>query len=344
MGPFTYRGIVLRPKFVRPSAALATAAAGLGLLLSACTAAQPPGGTKTVTITSNGSTTTSTTPAAPSTSPSSTKPALPETKVHVSGYPDGTTVGVGMPIIAEFNKKITNATDFAKDTTVTVNGKVVHGAWYFEYSDPHSGHLMEAHYRMRSFWPAHAHIHVAFHLKGVPAGISNHRRLVFDGALTSLDFHTGARNIGVVNDATHMLTIHSDGKLYGRFPVSLGANKTPTFRGTKVIMEKVRTVCMHDIAHTYYECGIKWDQRLTYSGEYLHSAPWNIANIGHRDTSNGCTNLLPKVAVRLYHFLRIGDVVEYPNADGPPMTLGQGYGDWNLTWSQWQTGGALSTQ
>jgi lipoprotein-anchoring transpeptidase ErfK/SrfK len=313
-------------------------------VLSACAAAhRGPGRAKTVTITTNGSTTTSTAPGTPSSSPSSTKPALPESKVHVTGFPDGSTVGVGMPIIADFNKKITNAKNFAKDTVVTVNGRTVHGGWYFEYSDPASGHVMEAHYRLRNFWPAHAHIHVAFHLKGVAAGIAGHHRLVFDGALSSLDFNTGARNIGVVNDANHTLTIHSDGKFYGRFPVSLGAPNTPTFRGTKVIMEQVPTVCMHDAAHTYYECGIKWDQRLTYSGEYLHSAPWNIANIGHRDTSNGCTNLLPNVAVRLYHFLHIGDVIEYPNADGPPMTLGRGYGDWNLSWSQWQTGGLIST-
>jgi lipoprotein-anchoring transpeptidase ErfK/SrfK len=329
---------------VRSGAVVAAAIAAGALALSACSAAQPSSGGKTVTITAGGSTSVSTAPGSPSSSPSPTKPALPTTKVHVQGFPDAETVGVGMPIIATFNKKITNAKNFVKDTIVTVNGKVAHGGWYFEFSDPASGHVMEAHYRLHSYWPAHSHIHVAFKLKGVAAGIAHHRRLVFDGALTSLNFHTGARNIGIVNDATHQLSISSDGKHYGTFPVSLGAQSTPTFRGVKVIMEKVPTVCMHDTAGTYYECGIKWDQRLTYSGEYLHSAPWNVGNIGHTDTSNGCTNLLPNDAVRLYHFLRVGDVIEYPNADGPPMTLGKGYGDWNLSWSQWQTGGAVSTQ
>jgi lipoprotein-anchoring transpeptidase ErfK/SrfK len=242
-----------------------------------------------------------------------------------------------MPIIATFNKKITSAVDFAKHTTVTVNGKPVNGGWYFEYSAPKSGHLMEAHYRMQQFWPAHAHIHVAFNLNGVSAG----KGLVFDGRLTSLDFYTGARNIGIVNDATHQMTITTDGQPYGTFPVSLGASNTPTFNGTKVIMEKLPTVCMHDTAGTYYECGIKWDQRLTYSGEYLHSAPWNLHNIGSFDSSNGCTNLRPNDAKKLYDFLRKGDVIEYPNAKGPAMTMGQGYGDWNVEWSEWQTGGAV---
>ena len=51
----------------------------------------------------------------------------------------------------------------------------------------------------------------------------------------------------------------------------------------------------------YDERGIKYTQRLTYSGEYLHAAPWNIANIEHGvDSSNGCTNLLPTDAQQLY--------------------------------------------
>lgn len=335
----------MTPKSVRLSAVGAAAATALTLVLSACTSAQSPTAEKTVTITRDGSTTTTTSPAT-SSSPSSSKPskpALPVTKVHLTGFPDSQTVGVGMPIIADFNKKITNAADFVKDTTVTVNGRVVHGGWYFEYSDPASGHLMEAHYRLQHYWPAHAHIHVSFNLKNKPAGIKNHHRLEFDGQLTSLDFHTGARTISVVNDATHEMTVRSDGKHIGTFPVSLGAPDTPTFNGIKVIMEQRPSVCMTDTKHSYYECGIKWDQRLTYSGEYLHSAPWNIANLGHHDTSNGCTNLSPTVAERLYHLMRVGDVVEYPNADGPKMSMGQGYGDWNVPWSDWQTGGALST-
>ena len=280
--------------------------------------------------------------AASSGSPSPTKatssaPTVPVKKVHVQGYPDGSTVGVGMPIVATFNKRITSGVEFVKNTTVTVNGHAVNGGWYFENSDPKSGHRMEAHFRPREFWPAHAHVRVTFKLKGVSAG----RGLAFDGKLTGLDFFTGPRNVGVVNDSNHTLSITSDGQPYGTFPVSLGATNTPTFRGTKVIMEKLPTVCMTDTDHTYNECGIKWDQRLTYSGEYLHSAPWNLRNIGHFDSSNGCTNLRPSDAVKLYNFLRIGDVVEYPNASGPAMTMGAGYGDWNVPWIQWQTGGAV---
>jgi lipoprotein-anchoring transpeptidase ErfK/SrfK len=109
-----------------------------------------------------------------------------------------------------------------------------------------------------------------------------------------------------------------------------------------VIMEKGRSICMRGPG--YYECGVKYTQRLTYGGEYLHSAPWNVSNINNgRDSSNGCTNLLPADAQKLYGFLGVGDVVIYPNANGPAMTLGAGYGDWNLNWSSWLTGGLVQT-
>jgi len=265
-------------------------------------------------------------------------PAKPTKKVHVQGYPDGSTVGVGMPIIATFDHKITEGVDFSKHTTVTVDGKPVNGGWYFEYSAKSSGHRMEAHFRMKDFWPPHAHVHVAFKLKGVSAG----KGLAFDGKLHSLDFFTGARNIAIVNDATHHILVSSDGQPKFDFPVSLGATATPTARGTKVIMEKGVSICMHGPG--YDECGIKFTQRLTYGGEYLHSAPWNTSNINHGvDSSNGCTNLHDKDAKKLYDFLEIGDVVNYPNANGKHMGMGDGYGDWNVPWGTWLTGGLYRT-
>jgi lipoprotein-anchoring transpeptidase ErfK/SrfK len=107
-------------------------------------------------------------------------------------------------------------------------------------------------------------------------------------------------------------------------------------------MEKGRDICMRGPG--YYECHIKYTQRLTYGGEYLHSAPWNTYNIDHGiDSSNGCTNMHDADAKTLYHFLEVGDVVIYPNANGPAMQLGSGYGDWNVPWRVWVKGGLIPT-
>jgi lipoprotein-anchoring transpeptidase ErfK/SrfK len=274
----------------------------------------------------------------PEQSGTATTDAAPAQAVHIKLLnTDGATYGVGMPVIAFFSKKITSGKALSEATTATANGKPLSGAWYFETSSYYKGYPLEAHWRPESYWPQHAKVHLSIAAQGRSAGPD----LAFDDALT-LDFATGARTIAEVDDTTHQMTVDSDGKLLGTFPVSLGADRTPTSHGIKVIMDKGRSTCMSGPG--YSECGVQFTQRLTYSGEYLHSAPWNVENIKKGiDTSNGCTNLLPDEAKRLYAILEVGDVVEYPNAPGPAMRMGDGYGDWNVPWDVWRRGGAVPT-
>lgn len=277
--------------------------------------------------------------------------------MHVSvNIADGASVGVGMPYIATFDKKISDGRAFQQATKVTVNDQPVVARWYFEASDPASGHIMEAHLRTEEYWPANAQIHVDLPVKGVTGGFvsdQHNAQYIFNQNLTS-DFATTDAHIVTVSNAAHTLTVMDNGKQWGTFPVSLGATATPTLRGIKVIMEKGKDISMRGPG--YFDAHVQWTQRLTYGGEYLHSAPWNcfpssqagctgtVNNIGSSNSSNGCTNLRPGDAKRLYDFLGIGDVVTHLDADGPHMQLGQGYGDWNVTWTQWQSGGAVPTK
>jgi lipoprotein-anchoring transpeptidase ErfK/SrfK len=319
---------------------IALIAAPVLLVLAACTQAPAPKAPTQSTGGSSGSNSASpsgTTASGATATPSRTTPKPPPPKpVHVSLLEnDGGTYGVGMPIIAWFNVAPKDVTAFAKATTVKVNGAAIDGRWYFEHT-AHAGSAVEAHYRPVKYWPAHAKIEMDLPVKGLSAG----KGLAFDNSLT-LSIATGAAHISTVDANSLRMTVTSDGQPYGTFPVSLGAQNTPTQRGTKVIMEKGADISMRGPG--YFDPHVQWTQRLTYSGEYLHSAPWNVSNIGRRSTSNGCTNLLPSDAKKLYGFLGIGDVVQYPNARGPEMQLGQGYGDWNVPWTTWITGGVLKT-
>jgi lipoprotein-anchoring transpeptidase ErfK/SrfK len=319
---------------LRPARVSAVLLGAIAVLLTACSSSGSP--TSPVTITKNGSQVVST-PHTDSSSPKHHKPTKP---VHIKTLnADGAQYGVGMPVIAFFSRKIKSAKALQDATKVTVDGRPLAGAWYFEYSSYYKGYPIEGHWRPQHYWPAHSKVHVDIPAKGLSAGGD----LAYNDSLT-LDFFIGAKNIAVVDNTTHHIVVTSDGKRKFDMPVSLGATSTPTRHGIKVIMEKLPTVCMHDIAGTYYECGIKEDQRLTYDGEYLHSAPWNVSNIENGvNSSNGCTNLLPDDATTLFHFLEVGDVVIYPNANGKAMQIGDGYGDWNVDWSIWQTGGLVST-
>jgi lipoprotein-anchoring transpeptidase ErfK/SrfK len=330
---------VLKPTTLRPFRTAVLLTAAVALSVTACSSSSgSPGKTVTVTNANGGVTTVPSGSSGASSSSSTSAAAKPTKPVHIKLLnADGSNYGVGMPVIAYFSTKIKSGKALQDATTATVNGKPVKGAWYFEYSSANKGYPIEGHFRPQSYWTAHAKIHIGIPAKGLSAGSG----LSYDDSLT-LDFTTGARNVSTVDDAAHKITVTSDGKKFGTFPVSLGANKTPTRRGTKVIMEKGNSICMHGPG--YSECGVRYTQRLTYDGEYLHAAPWNVSNIHNGvDSSNGCTNLLTNDAKTLYDFLRIGDVVIYPNANGGQMQLGQGYGDWNVEWGVWQTGGLVTT-
>lgn len=272
-------------------------------------------------------------PVSPSTFPKLVAPA--DTSVHVSSgvISDGEQVGIGMPIIVYLSRPIDDAHGFAQATRVTINGKPVKGGWYFErrYADP--GHPIEADYRLRKPWPAWSKIHLALPVQGMSAG----GKLHFENGL-SLTFSTGPDRIVRVYQKSHQLRVLSGGRVVKTMQVSLGSPRSPTLRGTKVVMEKSPSICMR--APFSKRCGVKYAERLTYGGEFLHAAPWNEKHIeAGIDSSNGCTNLLPRDARTLYRLLEIGDLVEYPDASGPTMQLGQGYGDWDVPWSEWRTGG-----
>jgi lipoprotein-anchoring transpeptidase ErfK/SrfK len=256
--------------------------------------------------------------------------------VHVRLYQaDGSTYGVGMPIIAYVSASIADAKAFSEATKVTVDGAAVEGAWHFQKSAIYKGYPLEAHYRPEKYWPAHADIHMDLPVQGLSAGPG----WVFDNSLT-LDMSTGAANISKIDGKTERMVVTSDGKTKFTFPVSLGAAKTPTFSGTKVVMEKTK---LERMVGEGYDVKVPWSVRVTNSGEFIHSASWNGGNIGRRSTSHGCTNLTVADAKKYFDFVQVGDVTVYTNTGGGTMPSWDGYGDWNLSWATWQTGGAVPT-
>jgi lipoprotein-anchoring transpeptidase ErfK/SrfK len=260
--------------------------------------------------------------------------------VHVRLYQsDGSTWGVGMPIIAYLSTKITDGRPFAAATTVTVNGQPAQGAWFFQDSAIYPDYPIEAHYRTQQYWPAHAQIHLSLATQGKSAGPG----FVFDNSLT-LDISTGKANISRIDGNTERMVVTSDNSQVFDFPVSLGQASTPTFSGVKVVMEldKVQRM-VNTTPGQEYDLEVPWSVRLTNSGEFIHSASWNGGNIGVRSTSHGCTNLTVTDAESFFNFAQLGDVAEYTNTGGETMPNWDGYGDWNLPWATWQAGGLVPT-
>jgi lipoprotein-anchoring transpeptidase ErfK/SrfK len=262
------------------------------------------------------------------------------TPVHVSTFEgDGETYGVGMPIIVYFSKKITDARAFRKAVTVTVNGHRTDGVWYFEPSQ-RSDYALEAHYRLRRYWPGHADIRLNMPLAGLSAGTG----LTFDNSL-SLGMTTGAAQVSQVDGSAETMTITSDGRPVKTLQVSLGEATTPTYRGTAVVMAKANPEEMKsDPGETpAYDIEVPWSVRVTNDGEFIHDAYWN-GSIGSANLSHGCTNLSPADAEWYYTFAQIGDPVTWTNTGtSTVLPVDDGWGDWNLDWATYSQGGLLPT-
>jgi lipoprotein-anchoring transpeptidase ErfK/SrfK len=323
---------------LRPYIALVALVTSTVLALAACTSSsgKHPLPLGTVTRTLPPSTAGSSSSGAPTTKTST--PTGPTKPVHVSLFQgDGQTYGIGMPLIAQFSKRVQDAHPFDKAVTVRVNGQPANGAWFWVNSN--SGYAMEAHYRLKDYWPAHSKIEMNMPLKGVSAGPG----LAYDDSVT-LQLNIGAAHISSVDGAGEHMTVTADGHIVKQFGVSLGKASTPTYLGKKVVMEKKNPQLMVSAPgeSNPYSLKVPWSVRVTNDGEFVHAAAWNTGNIGSRSTSHGCTNLNVTDAKWFYNFARIGDVVTYTNTGtSKTMPSWDGFGDWNVSWSDWTAGNLL---
>lgn len=247
----------------------------------------------------------------------------------------GETVGVGMPVIVSFDIAVKDKATFQKHMTVTSTPRQK-GSWFWI-----SDH--EAHWRPATYWKAGTDVTVAVDVNSVPAGNG-----IYGQENRTVDFHVGNANIYRVNAQTHQMTVTQNGQVLRTIPITTGKAGFTTRSGTKVIMEKHRTKRMNSetvgISESnpeYYDIDdVEYAMRLTYSGEFIHAAPWSVGSQGYANVSHGCTGMSTANAAWLYNITKRGDVVEYTGTDRW-MTMTNGYGDWNVPFKEYRQGSAL---
>src|SRR5262249_42322878 len=196
----------------------------------------------------------------------------------------GALVGVGMPLRVVFTKKVTDRAAVERALEVT-SSIPVEGAWRWFSAT-------EIHYRPKSYWPAGAHVSVTFHLAGVDAGGGgwgdHDRSYAFD--------ITPVATVSTVDITAHTMTVRRDGQVARVIPITTGKDGYLTRGGTKVIITKERTRLMDsatvDIppdSPDAYHITVEYALRLTWSGEFVHAAPWSVSHQGHENVSHGCT-------------------------------------------------------
>ena len=210
------------------------------------------------------------------------------------------------------------------------------GGWYW-LSDT------EAHYRPQTYWTAGSTITLKADLYGVDLGGG-----VYGETDRTETIHVHDAWVAKADGATKQMQIFQNGKLVNTMPISLGSPGYPSHIGPHVISDKQPSVIMDSCTYGvcegepgYYKEKVDLDERISDDGEFVHSAPWSVGSQGGANVSHGCVNLSPANAQWFFDHFGIGDVVEIANSGGPQLPLGDTYGDWELSWAQWQKGTAV---
>jgi lipoprotein-anchoring transpeptidase ErfK/SrfK len=249
----------------------------------------------------------------------------------------GQTVGVGMPVIIRFDVPVTDKASIEKHLKVVSQPAQV-GSFHW-ISD------QEVHWRPRNYWRPGTDVTVDADIAGVPAGNG-----IYGQTDRKLSFHVGDAMVSKVDMHSDQMRVFRNGKLLRTIPITTGQQpKFTTRSGTKVIVEKFRHKRMNsetvgidpNSADGYDLDDVEYAMRVTYSGEFVHAAPWSVGDQGHANVSHGCTGMSTDNAGWLYNMSKVGDVVQYTGTDRA-MTMTNGFGDWNVSFAEYKAGSALS--
>ncbi|MER7573136.1 Ig-like domain-containing protein [Streptomyces sp. NPDC126514] len=264
---------------------------------------------------------------------------LTKQRLDVTFGPKTGKYGVGQPVTAELSRPVR---DEAQRAVVERALKVesmpaTEGAWHWVDDK-------ELHYRPKDYWPAHATIRVRSNLDGIK--VSDRIR---GGRAKPLTITTGDQVIAVTDASSHTMTVYRNGKAIKTMPVTTGKPGFETRNGVKVVLGKEYFVRMRGTSigiaegsAESYDLPVYYATRVTWSGEYVHAAPWSVGSQGSANVSHGCTGMSTDNAAWFFKNVREGDLVKVVNSLGNTMeTFGNGFGDWNVAWAKWRKGSAL---
>ncbi|MFB8256016.1 L,D-transpeptidase, partial [Streptomyces rochei] len=260
--------------------------------------------------------------------------------LDVAFGPKAGAYGVGQPVTAELSQPVADPAQRAiVERALKVRSTpAVEGAWHWVDDK-------KLHYRPKEYWPAHATVQVTSALSGIKIGDR-----LWGGKAEPLTITTDDRVVAVTDAAAHTLTLFKDGEEVRQIPVTTGKPGFETRNGVKVVLGKepfVRmrssTVGIAEGSSESYDLPVYFATRVTWSGEYVHAAPWSVGSQGSANVSHGCVGMSTANAEWFFGAVQEGDLVEVVNSDGETMEpFGNGFGDWNLDWAKWTTGSALT--
>lgn len=253
---------------------------------------------------------------------------------------DGQTVGVAMPVSIQFDSAVTEESyRKAVEEAVTVTTEPeTEGSW--GWLDQRQ--LM---WRPKEFWQPGTKVTVDAPLTGYQTGKDKWVAEGMSGSMT-----IGRQQLIEVDIDGHRLTVTRGGRKIKSYPVSSGkpGPETETRSGMKVVIEKVGEMTMDSATvgiekgeEGYYNVDTDYNVRVTWTGEFLHSAPWSVGAQGSSNVSHGCVNMAPENARWIFENSIVGDPVDFTGSSREFLPE-EGIGVWQHSWGAWQKQSALA--
>ncbi|MQA93203.1 MAG: L,D-transpeptidase family protein [Streptosporangiales bacterium] len=273
------------------------------------------------------------------TATSSFKTLKPEKTAEVVNVTpaSGETVGVGMPIIVDFDRPIRDKAAVERALRVK-SSKAAKGAWHWVTDE-------QVVFRTSKYWKAKQKVRFRGLLSGVRTGKDTYG--VKD---VKRSFKIGPRHISEVDTDSHMMTVKSGRKTLREIPISAGKAtqyKYTTTNGVHLAMERAPVVVMDSAtvgipqgSPDYYRQTVYSAVRISNSGEYVHGAPWSVGSQGYANVSHGCVNASPSNARWFLGWTQLGDIIEVTGTHRE-LEYNNGWGFWQMSFKNWVKGGAL---
>ncbi|MFM9376491.1 Ig-like domain-containing protein [Gordonia sp. VNK21] len=246
----------------------------------------------------------------------------------------GETVGIAQTVGVRFDEAIPDR-KAAQDAIKITTDPQVDGAFYW-ISDN------EVRWRPEHFWKPGTKVKVEVNTYGINLGDG-----MFGQENVSSNFTIGRDMELFADDNTKMVTVKKNGKVIRTMPTSMGKSDTPTDNGIYIIGDRLDHIIMDSSTYGVpvgsadgYRTPVDFATQMSYSGIYLHSAPWSVWAQGNTNTSHGCLNLSPDDALWVVRNTLRGDPVTVKNTVAGTLSGSDGLGDWNVPWSTWSKGNA----
>lgn len=247
---------------------------------------------------------------------------------------DGETVGIGQPVAIRFDENIPDRVAAERSIQVTTDPPV-EGAFYWLSN-------REVRWRPMNYWKPGTTVEVKVNTYGVDLGDG-----LFGQDNASTRFTIGDAVTATADDDTKVLTVRVNGEIVKTMPISMGKNSTPTNNGTYIIGDRFSHLIMDSSTYGVpvnspngYRTEVDFATQMSYSGIYVHAAPWSVGSQGYDNVSHGCLNVSTANAQWFFNNTKRGDIVEVVNTVGSTLPGTDGLGDWNIPWGQWQAGNA----